>query len=132
MNRDLIDRNMLTENAWETKDVDGSTVSVVSLKDVKDTPTFGMLPEDAYCVIVTKNELDKLVQALDVMGDRMADREGYSSGEEYWDLKEKLECIEAESNKQKSFGQMINDAKAQSAAGKSVSHAKQKEAGIEI
>ena len=132
MKRDLIDRNMLTQNAWETQDVDGSPVSVVSLKDVKDAPSFGLLPKGAYCVIVTKNEMDKLVWALDVMGDRMAEREGYSAGEEYWDLKEKLENIAAESHKQKPFGQMINDARAQSVAGEQADHGKHREDGLEI
>lgn len=129
-NRDLIDRNTLTKTAWETQGIDGSPVSVVSLKDIKDTPSFGVMPKGAYCAIVTKSELNKLVQALDVMGDRMADREGYSAGEEYWDLKEKLESLEMK--RQKPFGQMMNDAHTKAAAGQAAAHGKHKEDELEI
>ena len=90
-------------------------------------PSLGSIAKGSYCVILTKNEMDKLIQALDVMGDRMADREGYSAGEKYWDLKEKLEQLEADGSKQKSFGQIINDAQARSSTEKSPSHSKSKE-----
>lgn len=95
-------------------------------------PSLGTNPKKSYCVILTKNEMDKLILALDVMGDRMADREGYSAGEDYWDLKEKLEKLKVDGSKQKSFGQMVNDARAQSSAGRSLSHAKNKEDELEM
>lgn len=94
-------------------------------------PSPESIPKGSYCVILTKAEMDKVIQALDVMGDRMADREGYSSGEEYWDLKEKLEELEADSPKQKPFGQIINDAQARSSAENSLAHAKSKEKELE-
>jgi len=48
------------------------------------------LSVDTVKVDLTIQELDMIKKSLDVMGDQMADREGYSAGEEYWDLKEKL------------------------------------------
>lgn len=47
-------------------------------------------------ITLTKQELDMITASLDVMGDRLADREGYSSGEGYWDLKEKLSSQKTE------------------------------------
>lgn len=41
-------------------------------------------------ISLNQRELDLVKTALDAMGDRVADREGYSSGEAYWDLKEKI------------------------------------------
>lgn len=52
---------------------------------------------DAIQVTLTKGELAMIKESLDVMGDRFADRAGYSSGELYWDLKDKLEGIESKS-----------------------------------
>lgn len=91
----------------------------------------GTNPEKTYSITLTKDEMDKLIQALDVMGDRMADREGYSAGEGFWDLKEKLEELEAADPKQKPFGQIINDAQTRSSTGKSPSHTKSKEDELE-
>jgi len=50
--------------------------------------------KDSIQITVSKDELAMLKESLDVMGDQRADREGYSSGEAYWDLKEKLEAFE--------------------------------------
>lgn len=44
-------------------------------------------------VSLSRDEFELIIKALDVVGDRMADREGYSSGEQFWDLKEKLEKV---------------------------------------
>ena len=131
MGKDLIDRNTLSKSAWETKDVDGSSVSVVSLKDIHDAPPFGMMPKGTYCVIVTEDEMDMLIQSLDVMGDRKADREGYSAGEDYWDFKEKLEQIQEEGAKRDSLGRMVSDAQARSSAEKAPAHEKSREDELE-
>lgn len=95
-------------------------------------PSLRSIPKGSYCVILTKDEIDKLIHALDAMGDRMADREGYSAGEKYWDLKEKLEQIEADGSKQKSVGQIINDAQARSSAEKPPAHTKSKKNDLEM
>lgn len=47
-------------------------------------------------VPLSKDELDLIKKSLDAFGDRLADREGYSSGEECWNLKEKIESFEKE------------------------------------
>ncbi len=48
--------------------------------------------ENAYDNLqLSVKEKELVVKALDAMGDRVADTEGYSSGEKYWDLKEKFE-----------------------------------------
>lgn len=52
---------------------------------------------DTIQVVLSKDELAMIKESLDVLGDRLADRVGYSSGEKYWDLKEKLEGIESKS-----------------------------------
>lgn len=132
MSKDLIDRNALSQYVWKTADVDGSSVSVVSLEDIRHAPSLGTIPKGAYCVIVTEDEMDMLIQSLDVMGDRMADREGYSAGEDYWDLKETLEQIQEEGAKQKSFGQMVSGAQARSSAGKAQAHENSREDELEI
>ena len=62
----------------------------ISIDDIKAAPSHGIIQDDSFHVILTESELDRVITAVDVMGDRVADREGYSSGEEYWDLKEKL------------------------------------------
>lgn len=49
---------------------------------------------DSIAFTFTKKELQMVISALDMIGDRLADREGYSSGKPYWDLKEKLEGLE--------------------------------------
>ena len=41
-------------------------------------------------ISVSGRELEIIKKALDMTGDRIADSEGYSSGQEYWNLKEKL------------------------------------------
>lgn len=132
MSKDLIDRNTLSKSVWETKDVDGSSVSVVSLEDIRNAPSLGTMPKGTYCVIVSENEMNMLIHSLDVMGDRMADREGYSSGEDYWDIKEKLEQLQEEGAEHKSFGQMVSDAQARSSARKVSAHENSREDGIEI
>ncbi|MBQ8248102.1 MAG: hypothetical protein IJZ42_13320 [Lachnospiraceae bacterium] len=43
-----------------------------------------------FNVGLSKNELDLIAKSLDMLGDRVADKEGYLSGEKYWDLKDKL------------------------------------------
>lgn len=57
---------------------------------IRDEISEKHLAVESVSVDLTVQELDMIKSALDVMGDQMADREGYSSGEEYWDLKEKL------------------------------------------
>ena len=47
-------------------------------------------------VPLTKEEITLIKKSLDLTGDRLADREGYSSGEKYWDLKQKFEAFEKE------------------------------------
>ena len=42
-------------------------------------------------VELTAKEQSMIRAALDYYGDSLADSEGYSSGEKYWDLKEKLD-----------------------------------------
>ncbi len=49
---------------------------------------------DSVHVTLTKEELDLIKESLDVRGNQQADREGYSSGEPYWDLKEKLDRMQ--------------------------------------
>lgn len=44
-------------------------------------------------VSLSHDELNLIVKALDAVGDRLADKKGYSAGEKYWDLKEKLESV---------------------------------------
>lgn len=50
--------------------------------------------KDTIQFTLSKSELDMIKASLDVMGDQCADREGYSSGEAYWGLKEKIEGFE--------------------------------------
>ena len=114
MNKDLIDRNELLKTHRETTDLDGSPVSVVTVADINTVPSLGLVPDGSIPVILTKDEIDKITVSLDVMGDRLADREGYSSGEEYWDLIEKLEACIAEIEKPKSLDRIISAAKSQS------------------
>lgn len=40
---------------------------------------------------LTQDEQKLIIQALDSHGDQVADRSGYSSGEPFWSLKDKLE-----------------------------------------
>lgn len=48
--------------------------------------------ENAYDNLqLTAEEKGLIAKALDAMGDKVADTQGYSSGEPYWDLKEKFE-----------------------------------------
>lgn len=47
-------------------------------------------------ISLSKDELNLIKQSLNEMGDKVADREGYSSGEKFWDLKEKIENLEKE------------------------------------
>lgn len=65
---------------------------------------------ETYSVTLTKQELDMIKKSLDVMGDQLADREGYSSGEEYWDLKEKLADYEGNSPICQPIDRIISDA----------------------
>ena len=53
---------------------------------------------DSIHVTLSQDELSLIIESLDVMGDRCADREGYSFGEVYWGLKEKLENFERKSS----------------------------------
>lgn len=55
------------------------------------------LRDNVVQVALTKDEIELIKKSLNEMGDRLADREGYSSGEKCWDLKEKLETIEGRS-----------------------------------
>lgn len=50
--------------------------------------------EEPENIQLTAREKSLVVKALDVMGDKAADTMGYSSGEEYWDLKAKFEAVE--------------------------------------
>lgn len=75
----------------ESASVRSSTTFIASVPQSKD------IVPDSIQVTLTKDELSLLKESLDVMGDRLADRVGYSSGEKYWDLKEKLEGIESRS-----------------------------------
>lgn len=50
---------------------------------------------------LSKDELNLIKKSLDLMGDIAADKEGYSSGEKYWTLKEKLEGFEKDASKDK-------------------------------
>lgn len=61
------------------------------------------LRDDMVHVALTKDEIALIKKSLNEMGDRFANREGYSSGEKYWDLKEKLEAIEGSSKDIDSF-----------------------------
>lgn len=54
------------------------------------------LHSETIKVSLTKDEIALVKQSLDMMGDRLADKEGYSSGEKCWDLKQKLEAFEKE------------------------------------
>ena len=45
-------------------------------------------------VKLSKEEVNLIVNALDKYGDIVADRIGYSSGEKYWDIKDKLACAD--------------------------------------
>lgn len=51
---------------------------------------------------LTKNEMEMLFKALDFYGDKVADSQGYSSAEPYWDLKDflsnKMNCEESVEN----------------------------------
>lgn len=49
---------------------------------------------DSIHVTLSRKELALIKESLDVMGDRYADKDGYSSGEVYWDLKDKLDSLE--------------------------------------
>lgn len=42
---------------------------------------------------LNNEEKDLIIKALDFMGNYVADKEGYSSGEKYWDIKDKLLTI---------------------------------------
>lgn len=44
-------------------------------------------------VELTKKEIKMIKEALNYYGDEVADRQGYSSGEKYWDLMEKFNII---------------------------------------
>ena len=44
-------------------------------------------------VELTKKEIRMIKEALNYYGDEVADRQGYSSGEKYWDLMEKFNTI---------------------------------------
>lgn len=44
-------------------------------------------------VELTNKEIEMITTALDYFGDKIADKLGYSSGEKYWDLMNKLKEI---------------------------------------
>lgn len=47
---------------------------------------------------LTEHEKMLVAKALDVMGDKVANSEGYSSGEEYWSLADKFKTVELNTN----------------------------------
>jgi len=63
--------------------------------------------ENPLNIHLNKHEIDLICKALDTAGDMIADREGYSSGEEYWDLKTKLEAHADKASKQPSLEEMV-------------------------
>ena len=109
MKKDLIDRNELVNARWDTSDDGGAAVSVVSLEDIHAAPSLGLVSDGSIPVILTRDEIKNIKEALDVMGDRLADREGYSSGEAYWDLKEKLEAY-SDMSYDKALAPALNEA----------------------
>jgi len=66
----------------------------LSLNEIIERATVDSnIDKDLVNVFLSRDELNLIVKALDSVGDRVADKEGYSSGEKYWDLKEKLEKV---------------------------------------
>lgn len=49
--------------------------------------------EEPETIQLTEREKGLVAKALDFYGDRVADTQGYSAGEKYWDLKAKLEGV---------------------------------------
>lgn len=66
----------------------------LSLNEIIERATIdNKIEKDLVNVSLSRDELNLIVKALDVVGDRLADKKGYSAGEKYWDLKEKLENV---------------------------------------
>lgn len=80
--------------------------------------------ESAYDNLqLTAEEKGLISKALDAMGDKVADSQGYSAGEQYWDLKEKFEA----NPKKPSLSTQIKSAEAKSTVNSSVTFSQTKE-----
>lgn len=68
----------------------------VSLDEQIKSSKIDIKNADYYKVSLSKDDLHLVKKALDFMGNWLADKAGYSSGEKCWDLKDKFEKLEKE------------------------------------